>query len=86
MKGSSPTVVVYPNSTADVVKIVNISRKYRMPIVPYSGATSLEGQYRAVSYQSQSASTPLLSINLSALGGGYLRGHVGHGQDTGNTR
>ena len=47
--GSSPTVVVYPNSTEDVVKIVNISRKYRMPIVPYSGATSLEGQYRAVS-------------------------------------
>ncbi|KAI0344438.1 hypothetical protein BDW22DRAFT_1354465 [Trametopsis cervina] len=44
---SSPTVVVYANSTEDVVKIVNISRKYRMPIVPYSGATSLEGQYRA---------------------------------------
>ena len=57
-----------------------------MPIVPYSGATSLEGQYRAVSYQCQTASTLLLNINLSALGGGYLRGHVGHGQDTGNTR
>ncbi|KAI0772190.1 FAD-linked oxidase-like protein [Irpex lacteus] len=47
--GSSPTVVVYPNSTEDVVKIVNISRKYRMPVVAYSGATSLEGQYRAPS-------------------------------------
>ncbi|KAI0687856.1 FAD-linked oxidase-like protein [Cytidiella melzeri] len=45
--GSSPTVVVTPGCTEDVVKIVNISRKYRMPIVPYSGATSLEGQYRA---------------------------------------
>ena len=55
-----------------------------MPIVPYSGATSLEGQYRAVSYQFYT--TPTLLLNLSALGGSYLRGHVGHGQDTGNTR
>ncbi|KAJ7590917.1 FAD-linked oxidase-like protein [Mycena floridula] len=45
-KGSSHSVVVFPNSTEDVVKIVNISRKYRMPIVPYSGATSLEGHFR----------------------------------------
>lgn len=51
--GSSPTVVVYPTSTEDVVKIVNISRKYRMPVVPYSGATSLEGQYRAVRCSNQ---------------------------------
>lgn len=48
LAGSNPTVVVWPSSTADVVKIVNISRKYRMPIIPYSGATSLEGHYRAV--------------------------------------
>ncbi|KAG6891325.1 hypothetical protein C0992_008779 [Termitomyces sp. T32_za158] len=40
---SPHSVVVRPKSTADVVKIVNISRKYRMPIIPYSGATSLEG-------------------------------------------
>lgn len=50
--------MVYPNSTEDVVKIVNISRKYRMPVVAYSGATSLEGQYRAVSPQ-----TMLLSLD-----------------------
>ncbi|KAF9490962.1 FAD-binding domain-containing protein [Pleurotus eryngii] len=40
------SVVVYPLTTDDVVKIVNISRKYRMPIVPYSGGTSLEGHNR----------------------------------------
>ncbi|KAG6903176.1 hypothetical protein C0995_002719 [Termitomyces sp. Mi166 len=40
---SPHSVVVRPKSTADVVKIVNISHKYRMPITPYSGATSLEG-------------------------------------------
>lgn len=45
--GSCPTVVVYPSSTEDVVKIVNIARKYRMPVIPYSGATSLEGHTRA---------------------------------------
>ncbi len=42
------SVVVYPLTTDDVVKIVNISRKYRMPIVPYSGGTSLEGHNRGV--------------------------------------
>ncbi|KAF9264547.1 hypothetical protein L218DRAFT_998520 [Marasmius fiardii PR-910] len=41
------TVIVYPQSTEDVVKIVKIATKYRMPITPYSGATSLEGQFRA---------------------------------------
>ncbi|KAF8078075.1 FAD-linked oxidase-like protein [Lyophyllum atratum] len=40
---SPHSVVVRPTCTSDVVKIVNISRKYRMPITPYSGATSLEG-------------------------------------------
>ncbi|KAF5367814.1 hypothetical protein D9757_010324 [Collybiopsis confluens] len=43
--GSSHTVVVYPTSTEDVVKVMNISRKYRMPCVVYSGATSLEGHF-----------------------------------------
>ncbi|EKM60643.1 uncharacterized protein PHACADRAFT_155739 [Phanerochaete carnosa HHB-10118-sp] len=38
------SVVVVPRSTGDVVRIVNISRKYRVPIVAYGGATSLEGQ------------------------------------------
>lgn len=48
--GSLPSVVIFPKSTEDVVKIVRISRKYKMPIIPYSGATSLEGHYRAVCY------------------------------------
>ncbi|KAL4065326.1 FAD-linked oxidase-like protein [Scleroderma yunnanense] len=42
---SSHSVVVQAKSTEDVVKIVNISRKYRIPIIPYSGATSLEGHF-----------------------------------------
>ncbi|KAI0276801.1 hypothetical protein BGY98DRAFT_1090140 [Russula aff. rugulosa BPL654] len=43
--GFPHSVVVYPDSTEDVVKIVNLARKYRMPIIPYSGGTSLEGHF-----------------------------------------
>ena len=44
------SVVAYPESTEDVVKIVKIATKYRMPITPYSGATSLEGHTRGVRF------------------------------------
>ena len=47
--GSWPSVVVWPQSTEDVVKIVKTAVKYKMPVIPYSGATSLEGHFRAVS-------------------------------------
>ncbi|PPQ68693.1 hypothetical protein CVT24_007578 [Panaeolus cyanescens] len=46
--GVNPSVVVYPSCTEDVVKIVKIATRYRMPVIPYSGATSLEGQYRGI--------------------------------------
>ncbi|OJA10768.1 hypothetical protein AZE42_00316 [Rhizopogon vesiculosus] len=39
------SVVVMAHSTEDVVKVVNISRKYRIPIVVSGGATSLEGHF-----------------------------------------
>ncbi|KAL1744203.1 FAD-linked oxidase-like protein [Schizophyllum fasciatum] len=42
---SPHSVVVRPRSTEDVVTIVNIARTHRIPIVPYSGATSLEGHF-----------------------------------------
>ncbi|KAI0029367.1 FAD-linked oxidase-like protein [Vararia minispora EC-137] len=37
------SVVVYPESTEDVVKIVKVANKYRVPVVPYAAGTSLEG-------------------------------------------
>lgn len=46
--GIDHSVVVYPENTSDVVKIVKIANKYKMPVVPYSGATSFEGQFRGV--------------------------------------
>lgn len=45
---SNHTVVVHPETTEDVAKIVKIAIKYKMPITPYSGGTSLEGNFRAV--------------------------------------
>ena len=56
--GSSPNsyhpesphaAVVHVLSTEDVVKVVNVARKYRIPVVAYSGATSLEGHFSGVS-------------------------------------
>ncbi|KAI0061426.1 FAD-binding domain-containing protein [Artomyces pyxidatus] len=43
--GLPHSVVVYPQSTEDVVKIVQVANQYRMPVIPYSGGTSLEGHY-----------------------------------------
>lgn len=43
------SIVVFPGSTEDVVKVVNISRAYRIPIIPYSAGTSLEGHTSGVS-------------------------------------
>ncbi|TEB35931.1 D-lactate dehydrogenase cytochrome oxidoreductase [Coprinellus micaceus] len=45
---SPHAVVVRPHTTEDVVKIVNVARKYNVPLVPYSGATSLEGHFAGI--------------------------------------
>ena len=45
---SNHTVVVRPESTEDVAKVVKIAVKYKMPVTPYSGGSSLEGNFRAV--------------------------------------
>lgn len=39
------SMVVHVLSTEDVVKVVNVARKYRIPITAYSGGTSLEGHF-----------------------------------------
>ncbi|KAJ7971367.1 D-lactate dehydrogenase [cytochrome], mitochondrial [Quillaja saponaria] len=38
-----PDVIVYPRSEEEVSKIVKLCDKHKVPIVPYGGATSLEG-------------------------------------------
>jgi len=44
-----PTVVVWVDSTAEVQDIVRIANKYKVPITPFSGGTSLEGHFASVS-------------------------------------
>lgn len=46
-EGTKPSVVVYVRDTPDVQAVVRIANQYCMPIVPFSGGTSLEGHYIA---------------------------------------
>jgi D-lactate dehydrogenase (cytochrome) len=43
-----PDVVCFPNSTQEVVSIVKISQRFRLPIVPFGAGTSLEGHVQAL--------------------------------------
>lgn len=42
-----PVAVAYPRSTEQVSVIVRICHKYRVPIIGYSGGSSLEGHFSA---------------------------------------
>ena len=46
-EGTKPSVAVYVRDTPDVQAVIRIANKFRMPIVPFSGGTSLEGHYIA---------------------------------------
>lgn len=48
LPGSPHAVDVAVTSTEDVVKVVNISRKYKVPIVPFGVGSSLEGHFAGV--------------------------------------
>ncbi|KAJ6784270.1 hypothetical protein PWT90_03911 [Aphanocladium album] len=42
-----PVAVAYPRSTAEVAAIARICHKHRVPLIPFSGGTSLEGNFSA---------------------------------------
>ncbi|PYH92690.1 oxidoreductase, FAD-binding protein [Aspergillus ellipticus CBS 707.79] len=42
-----PVAIAYPTSTEDVSKIAKICHTYKMPMVPYSGGSSLEANFSA---------------------------------------
>ena len=44
----SPDAVVFPQTTEEVIDIVNICREHRTPIVPFGVGTSLEGHIAAL--------------------------------------
>lgn len=39
-----PDVVVYPKTQQEVAEVVKACNKYKIPIIPFGGATSIEGQ------------------------------------------
>lgn len=43
-----PHVIVYPENTEQVSDIARVAHKYKLPIVPYSGGTSLEGHFASL--------------------------------------
>lgn len=42
-----PVAVAYPKSTNEVSQIAETCHKYRMPMIPYSGGSSLEANFSA---------------------------------------
>lgn len=42
-----PSIIAYPSSTEEVSAVVKICHRRRIPIIAYSGGTSIEGQYTA---------------------------------------
>ncbi|KZT28359.1 FAD-binding domain-containing protein [Neolentinus lepideus HHB14362 ss-1] len=60
LPGRPHSIVVHARSTDDVVKVVNISRRFLVPIVPCSGGTSLEGNLSA-------PESPSICIDLSGM-------------------
>ncbi|KAE8453281.1 hypothetical protein EG329_011348 [Mollisiaceae sp. DMI_Dod_QoI] len=76
-----PSLIVYPSSTSDVSQIAKICHSHRIPMIAFSGGTSLEGTLAAqnseicISFQRMNQ---ILSLNLSDMdvivqpGVGYL--------------
>ncbi|BAP72413.1 D-lactate dehydrogenase [cytochrome] [Kluyveromyces marxianus] len=40
-----PEIVLFPRNTEDVSKLLKICHKYSIPVIPFSGGTSLEGHF-----------------------------------------
>jgi hypothetical protein len=75
------SIIVRPESTDDVVQVVNISRKFKVPIVPYSGATSLEGHFFGVTDLTSIFPLQVIYIYTLVFLWEYLLGYVRHGSN-----
>ena len=78
-------MVVHPESTEDVAKIVKVAVKYKMPITPYSGGSSLEGNFRAVRV-ALPIPVPCAESYFAALGRWDMHRYVWDGQDYRDSR
>jgi len=41
---NKPHIIVFPESTEDVSKILKLCNEYKIPVIPFAGGTSIEGQ------------------------------------------
>ena len=44
---TAPNVVVYPENTEQISDVMRVAHKYKIPVIPYAGGTSLEGHISA---------------------------------------
>jgi hypothetical protein len=42
---TTPSHLLQSTSTGDVQRVIQVANKYRIPVTPYSGGTSLEGHF-----------------------------------------
>lgn len=49
LHGASHSIVIKTFTTDDVVKVIMVAKKWRMPVTAWSGGTSLEGHFSGVS-------------------------------------
>lgn len=75
------SVVVHPHSTEEVVAVVNIARRYKVPIVPYSGATSLEGHFSGVGVSLLKLSAQQLTLDVIVSFWEHLYRFIRHEQN-----
>lgn len=45
---SAPEAVVFAQSLADIVDLVNLCREHQYPIIPYGAGSSIEGHFLAI--------------------------------------
>lgn len=59
---SLPSAVLFPESTEDVVAIVNACRENNVPLVPFAGGTSLEAHWYAPKDSRTGQTIPTISV------------------------
>ena len=47
-RAAPPDVVVFPRSTEEVARVVNVCARHRCPMIPFGTGTSLEGHVQAL--------------------------------------